>query len=133
MNQQEVLARTIWGEARGEGFLGMKAIACVALNRAAKPSWWGTTIEGVCLKPWQFSCWNKNDPNLAKLQAVTEENPIFSQCMQFAKDAINGLMDDVTNGATHYFDKRIPIPPKWAENLEPCAIIGHHMFYKNID
>ena len=29
----DVLARTIWGEARGEGTSGMSAVACVVINR----------------------------------------------------------------------------------------------------
>ena len=64
----DVLARTIWGEARGEGKEGMEAVASVILNRTEIAKrldgyWWGNTIIQVCQKPYQFSCWNKLDPN----------------------------------------------------------------------
>lgn len=59
----DTLTKTIWGEARGEGREGMIAVAWVILNRASIGGWWGNSIETVCLKPWQFSCWNANDPN----------------------------------------------------------------------
>lgn len=64
----DILARTIYGEARGESISGQEAIASVILNRVAFAKrrgryWWGNTIAGVCLAPWQFSCWNENDPN----------------------------------------------------------------------
>ena len=74
---QDVLARTVWGEARGEGQAGMVAVANVVMNRVnfARAQlggnyWWGNTIMRVCQKPLQFSCWNQADPNLSQLQAV---------------------------------------------------------------
>ncbi len=66
-----ILARTAWGENRGGGIDGMTSVINVIMNRAHKPSWWGKTPREVCLKPWQFDCWNENDSNLPKLLAVT--------------------------------------------------------------
>ena len=37
----DLLARTVWGEARGECFRGKLAVAWVARNRAEHPRWWG--------------------------------------------------------------------------------------------
>lgn len=131
MNPVDTLARTIWGEARGEGRKGMEAVAAVILNRVAKPCWWGRTIETVCTKPWQFSCWNANDPNLAKLLSVTERDPQFKVALEIATLAEAGELPDPTNGATHYHTKAVS--PKWAEGKQPCAVIGNHLFYKDID
>ncbi|MBI5120055.1 MAG: cell wall hydrolase [Rhodospirillales bacterium] len=86
----DILARTLWGEARGESKAGREAVARVVLNRVAHARakggrfWWGGDIFSVCLKPWQFSCWNANDPNRAKLEAVQEGNKIFDQCLRIA-------------------------------------------------
>jgi hypothetical protein len=55
----DTLARTIYGEARGENMLGKRAVAHVILNRVKANSWWGKTIAGVCRYKWQFSCWNR--------------------------------------------------------------------------
>ncbi len=70
----DVLARTIWGEARGEGIAGQIAVGWCIRNRVemdlhndGRPDWWGEGYEGVCRAPWQFSCWNKNDPNFPYL------------------------------------------------------------------
>lgn len=85
----EILARTLWGEARGEGVIGMEAVAWVVLNRRTvarqearrqiqrfghlrKRYWWGDTILKICRKPYQFSCWNMDDPNMAKMLRVTK-------------------------------------------------------------
>lgn len=129
----DILARTIWGEARGERITGKEAVASVILNRVAVAKknggfWWGNTIEQVCLKPYQFSCWNKNDPNFAKLQVVNVSNKEFAICLRIARRAIHGVLKDVTGGATHYHTKTIQ--PKWAMNATTIADIGHHVFYK---
>lgn len=129
----QILARTVWGEARGEGAAGMQAIANVVRNRANSGiTWWGNDIRSCCLKPWQFSCWNKNDPNRPKLLSVTEDDPQFAQCLDFARSAAAGQISDNTNGATSYYDARMPTPPVWSVGKEPCAIIGHHRFYKGV-
>ena len=52
---KDILARTIWAEARGDGWEGMQAVASVVLNRVKQNSWYGKSIVAVCLFPWQFS------------------------------------------------------------------------------
>jgi len=67
IEEVDVLARTLYGEARGEGLLGLEAIANVIMNRLkisrkkTNGYWWGNSIVGICRKPYQFSCWNKDD------------------------------------------------------------------------
>lgn len=129
----DVLARTIWGEARGEGKIGMEAVACVVQNRVAvakkhEKYWWGNDIIQVCQKPFQFSCWNANDPQRAKVIAVTDRNIHFATCLRIARRCVYGCIRDVTNGATHYHT--LDIMPHWAVGEKPAAIIGHHMFYR---
>lgn len=127
----DVLARTIYGEARGEGLLGMVGVAAVVLNRVKKRSWWGRTVERVCKKKWQFSCWLENDPNRPAIEKVTVGCPVFSTCLNVAALAVNGLLLDPTKGACHYHTKNIN--PKWAKDKQPCAKIGNHLFYNDID
>lgn len=125
-----ILAKTLWGEARGEGVLGMQAVACVILNRVAKPRWWGSTITGVCLKAWQFSCWNPGDPNARKLESLGEDAPGFREALDVARQAIAGTLDDITHGADHYYALSMKTPPRWALKAEPVAVIGGHAFFK---
>ena len=128
----DVLARTLWGEARGEGSAGMQAVASVILNRVAIAkrtggAWWGNDVIGVCQKPYQFSCWNRNDPNRAKLLNVNEADIYFATAMRIARRAIAGVLDDPTMGATHYH--AAGISPAWAHGEKPVAVIGRHIFY----
>lgn len=133
----DVLARTLWGEARGEGTAGMSAVAHVVLNRVAIAEaragyWWGSNIIQVCQKPYQFSAWNRSDPNFRKLQKVEKSDLQFATALRLARRAIqNKLGDDQTKGATHYH--AAGIAPYWAENEKPSAVIGGHIFYKLVE
>jgi N-acetylmuramoyl-L-alanine amidase len=130
----DVLARTMWGEARGQGDKGMEAVACVVLNRvrvaddAGGKYWWGNSIIQVCQKSYQFSCWNRSDPNFKKLQAVDAKNIYFATAVRIARRACAGVLADITNGATHYHADSIK--PYWARGETPVAVIGSHVFYR---
>lgn len=132
----DTLARTLWGEARGEGTGGMEAVACVILNRvkvaqAKGGYWWGKDIISVCQKPYQFSCWNRSDPNYKQLIAITEADIHYATAVRIARRAVVGTLKDVSGGADHYHAKSIT--PDWAAGKRPTVIIGHHIFYKLIE
>ena len=132
----DTLARTIYGEARGESISGMEAVASVVLNRLALSKkkgryWWGNTIKDICRYPYQFSCWNKNDANYALIQKVSDTDIIFCICNRIAGRAISGLLEDSSSHATHYHTKSTN--PSWARGKIPCAEIGHHLFYNDIE
>jgi len=127
----DVLARTIYGEARGESVRGMEAVAAVVMNRVARRGWWGRTVETVCLKPWQFSCWNAADPNRRRVLEVTDADPVFRTCLRIARRAVAGAVDDPTRGATHYH--AVGVLPEWAKGRQPCARIGDHLFYNDVE
>lgn len=122
-----ILARTIWGEARGQPDRGMIAVANVVMNRVADRRW-PNSARGVCLQPWQFSAWNENDPNRPKMLAVTEDDPTFRRCVEIATAAIDATLPDVTGGADHYFTKEID-PPAWSADMTELATIGDHRFF----
>jgi len=121
-NTVDTLARTLWGEARGESKEGREAIASVIHNRLKKPSRFGKNIEGVCRKPKQFSCWNDGDPNLPKLKKVDKSDPIFAECIAIAEKTVQGHLDDLIKGADHYH--ALGVSPPWSHGKMPCTTIG---------
>lgn len=133
----DVLARTLWGEARGEGALGMEAVACVILNRVAVAAarggsyWWGSDIISVCQKPYQFSCWNRSDPNYRKLLELTDKDIHFATALRIARRAVSGTLSDMTKGADHYH--AACIMPSWAKGEIPTLTLKNHIFYKLIE
>lgn len=137
MNDHEILAKTIYGEARGEynllngGLSSLIAIGNVVINRLKQNMWFGSTISEVCLKPKQFSCWNHNDPNRPLLDLPLThqkliQDPIFNKCLEVAKN-IN-VLPDLTKGSDHYHHQNIN--PYWCAQKKPMVHIGHHVFYK---
>lgn len=133
-NPIDILARTLWGEARGEGPKGLRAVAHVVKNRvdlahAGTVTWWGTDMISVCQKPYQFSCWNAADPNFTRLIQVDVHDAIFRQALAIATRVMNDpSLSDPTKGATHYH--RFDIQPKWAKDATPLIRIGAHVFYR---
>jgi N-acetylmuramoyl-L-alanine amidase len=126
----EMMACTIWGEARGETFEGMKAVAWVIRHRVENPCWWGSDIISVCMCPQQFSCWNWNDPNRNKMHKVTLADAAYRACYAAALIVCDlGVASDITRGATHYRSEDIPAP-SWTANMDCLVHIGKHIFYR---
>ena len=123
-----MLARTLWGEARGCGAVGMRHVASVILNRVRHPRWWGHDIPSVCQAPYQFSCWLRSDPNRAKLLAVTDADPMFRVALTVGAVAIAGTLEDETDGADSYYAMSMPAPPSWAERATRTFSDGWHVF-----
>lgn len=137
MNDTEILARTLWGEARNQGLDGMAAVANCVMNRVqidlhndGKPDWWGEGVTDVCQKPWQFSCWNANDPNRAKLLAVTAADPYYRDALVIASAAVAGQLRDRTGGATHYYAPKVVGAPTWVAKGTYTAKVGDQLFYR---
>lgn len=132
MTEQEILARTAYGENRGGGEAGMQSVLNVIMNRAAKPGWWGKTPAGVCVMPKQFDCWMPNDPNYAIIMSITGSDPVYAFAMSLASSALAGTLQDITNGATYYFADSMPEYPSWALGHIPCARIAGQLFFNDI-
>lgn len=125
----DVAARTVWGEARGEKHPeAMLAVAWVIRNRVEHPRWWGKTIAEVCRKPYQFSCWNDDDPNAAKCHAVDDTDVKFLNAKAAVAFAFQDISPDPTGGSDHYCTTAVE--PNWAKGKEPVATIGNHRFYR---
>ncbi len=122
------MARTVYGEARGETWEGKVAVAWVIKNRAKKGGWWGDTIDAVCLFPKQFSCWD--DHNRLVMMTATEDDPAFLACLDAATAVLTGRIQDPTSGSCHYHAS--DIHPDWAEGHTSVATIGRHCFYRDI-
>ena len=125
----EILARTVYGEARGESDLGKLAVAWVVVNRARK---YHVGLGEACLLSIHFSCWNNgraNDANQLKMMMANLSHPAFARCMLAALQAAHELVPDPTDGAAHYC--AIGIEPDWAEG-KTYETIGHHKFFRGI-
>ncbi|MEY2849589.1 MAG: hypothetical protein RI885_2256 [Actinomycetota bacterium] len=140
---QILLRLLLWGEARGErdagGDLdarGMLGVAWVAMNRSKDRS---MTLPEVILQPWQFSCFNANDPNRASMLKAHELEPVAWSRADAVADLVEAsLTIDPTKGASHYVVEALwgrSGTAKWFGKIEidagrtvELARIGHHVF-----
>jgi len=124
----DIVAMTILGEARGEGKAGMYAVACVIAQRSIEWKRNGKTItpRQVCLQDWQFSCWNKNDPNRKKLPTLLKTHQHAAYAKMLAAN-INNLQRSYVNNADHYC--HVNTNKKWTRG-KTIKVIGKHKFYK---
>ncbi|GLI35430.1 cell wall hydrolase [Desulforhabdus amnigena] len=135
LGDAELLARCIYGEARGEGLNGMIAVGHVVMNRYDAGGRYGVGLKGVILKPRQFSCFNSDDPNFKQITQREMVGDLISVCRSVADLLLEMTpgarrKEDPTHGATHYH--AASIRPYWAgsSNMTFCVKIGNHLFWK---
>jgi N-acetylmuramoyl-L-alanine amidase len=132
----DIMARTIYGEARGEyyhregGVASLIAVGNVIMNRLHAKDRYGSTVKEVCLKPWQFSCWNNNDPNRNRLLDDQINDSVFPICRHISEKVFQGHWPDLTRGSNHYHTTTMPVIPKWAKDREPALRLAGHVFYR---
>ena len=111
-----LLAKAIYGEARGEPYTGQVAVGAVILNRV-KSSKFPNTIAGVIYQSGAFDAVSDGQINL---------NP-DSTAKKAAQDALNGW--DPSYGAIYYFNPSTATN-KWIWSRPLTVTIGKHRFCK---
>lgn len=110
----ELLARIIYGEARGEPYVGQVAIAAVVLNRV-EDSRFPKTIAGVIYQSGAFDAVSDGQINYTPNQTA----------YQAARDALSGW--DPTYGSIYYYNPATATN-KWIKTLPITVRIGKHVF-----
>lgn len=116
--EKQILSTLGFKEARGEGSIGILAVYWTVINRLNANSWFGNSIEEVCFKPYQYSCFN-DSRNLLPLP-YNIDCYVLTEVLYFTKD--------LTAGATHYHANYIR--PYWADSLTETFQYRNHIFYK---
>ena len=123
-----VLALTLWRENRGGGPIGMQSVANVILNRA---SLHGQSIYMVCTSHAQFSSISMPGPE--SYLWPKENDTQWAQALSIASDAASGTLQDITQGATSYYAPAgMPggVPPSWASAMKQTVTIAGQIFFK---
>jgi spore germination cell wall hydrolase CwlJ-like protein len=132
--QATLLALTMWGEARGHGKEGMRAVGHVVVNRLNSSRKFGDSIQDVVWKRKAFSCWNPSDPNrqaMREIEKLPEGSPDYrrwQEAKKLATKILRGESSDPTNGAIFYHAERVS--PTWARGISPVAKFADHIFYR---
>ncbi len=115
-NDVNLLARLVYGEARGEPYTGQVAVAAVVLNRV-KSSSFPNTIAGVIYQRGAFDVVSDGQINLAPNATAKKA----------AQDALNGW--DPSYGAIYYFNPNTATN-RWIWSRPMTVTIGKHRFCK---
>lgn len=115
-NDLNLLARLVYGEARGEPYAGQVAVAAVVLNRV-KSSSFPNTVSGVIYQSGAFDVVSDGQINLTP----------DSTARKAAQDALNGW--DPSYGAIYYFNPKTATN-KWIWSRPMTVTIGNHRFCK---
>lgn len=111
-----LLARCIYGEARGEPYTGQVAVAAVVLNRVKSKSF-PNSISSVIYQSGAFTAVSDGQINLTPNQSAYNA----------ARDALNGW--DPTNGCLYYYNPKTATS-SWIWSLTVHLKIGNHNFAK---
>ena len=111
-----LLAHLIYGEARGESYVGQVAVGAVIMNRV-KSSLFPNTISGVIYQRGAFDAVSDGQINMTP----------NSTAIKAAQDAINGW--DPSYGAIYYFNPNTATN-KWIWSRPVTVTIGKHRFCK---
>ena len=109
-----LLARCIYGEARGESYTGQVAVGAVVLNRVRSKDF-PNTISGVIYQKHAFTAVSDGQINLTPDQTA----------INAAKDAMNGW--DPTGGCLYYYNP-VTATSEWIFSRETVITIGKHVF-----
>ena len=115
-NNVDLLARVIYGEARGEPYTGQVAVGAVIMNRVKHNSF-PNTLASVIYQSGAFDAVADGQVNLSP----------DSTAKKAAQDAINGW--DPSYGAIYYFNPSTATN-KWIWSRPLTVVIGKHRFCK---
>ena len=110
----ELLAKLIYGEARGESYVGQVAVGAVVLNRIKSPSF-PNTMSGVIYQKYAFTAVDDGQINLTPNATARKA----------AQDAMNGW--DPSYGAIYYYNPATATS-QWIFTRKTTVTIGNHVF-----
>lgn len=127
VSQKEIhcLAKNIYHEARGEGFVGMMGVAQITLNRADKQYRGKSNICSVVNDSNQFS-WTGNKKKQNKLNQASWQQSIHIAQLVLLGIRIRELEDSI------YFYSHKNKSPDWSKHLPVNKRIGNHIYLGSI-
>ncbi len=117
-----LLAKMLWGEARGCSTTEQAACVWVALNRVSDPRW-PDTLREVLLQPEQFRGLREDNPATEDLMALAED-VLSRRALELAGEAAVGrvIPEDyffwAGDGKRNHFRKEYESKERWGWSLE---------------
>jgi spore germination cell wall hydrolase CwlJ-like protein len=133
-SEEVLLARLIYGEARGVLTREKIAIAQTPINRSKRPNrFLVKSLNEAILSPKQFSCFNIYDPNFAKiLNPQIYEPKAWKKSLVLSSNILSGKYDSSNLKQTHFHTKDMKKYPYWASKMKNLNLSEDfkHEFYR---
>lgn len=130
-SDQDILARTIYGEASNQSDAAKQGVGATVRNRVNDPLSfpYGFSYAAQCQASGQYDCWTPGSANFNRMQGATMDDSAFQDCYTIAGNIISGALADNTGGATMYHDTSIATPASWSRYVFTVQI-GAFLFFK---
>lgn len=120
----DMVAFTLYKEARGEMSKGIEAVATVIYNRAHSKQD-NMDFYRVCLRHKQFSPYNDGTV-MVPIPESRNEQRVLDYCYKIAQQVVDGTFKPLGNWNHHYNPDLAD--PEWADELKGAVKIGNHVF-----
>ena len=106
-DSREIMIRTVYAEAFGEGPIGMEAVAWVIRNRAESGQFGGRTPGSVCLSSHQFEPW-RSSAGVRRIENLEHGSDRYRQVAAIV-DRVMAAPEsaDITGGSTHFANAEV--------------------------
>lgn len=149
IDQMHCLATNIYHEARGESIEGKFAVGHVTLNRVhsdrypdticgvvyqaeLRENWKGNMVPKRYRCQFSWFCDGKSDDIILKTstgQIIRKNMEAWEDSLDVATALLKHDIQDITSGATHYYNDKIA-DPFWADVYVKVAQIDNHVFHR---
>lgn len=114
----KLMAKIVYGESKGEPFLGKVGVASVILNRLYDPNF-PKTVEGVIYQKNAFSC----------LSAGIINSEPDAECYRAVDEALKG--NDPTSDSIYFYNPVYSSSSWILKYHKKCSVkIGNHIFFR---
>lgn len=131
--QDDDVVGTIMGEAAGEPPEGQQAVLNAIQNRSRmKQMPWSEVVR----QPRQFDGYNPNNDmfrrTMMQLRGQQALNPSEMESFMRIKDMVARNPEDITRGATHFYNPQTAASYPWMQEGEETLRTGNHAFRRNV-
>ena len=119
----DLMAKTVYGEARGESFLGRKAIVDVIRNRMTS---YRLTSKEVVTRKGYNKITKRYEYAFEGVNVEVKDKKLFETIRSEITLYLN--LDDITDGAKYFYSGSKK--PYWTADRTYVKTIGQHHFYR---
>ena len=126
--EKQCLTAALFHEAKGEGLIGIKAVASVIENRKHNADYPGTYCK-IIKQHRQFSFVLEGKPiHKLEQQVKPSEREVFALVSKLAEQMLQGRFKPVLPAKVLHYTTHA-VKNQWTQKMQVVAKVGNHRFY----